>query len=392
MFDLEAVQQALVSLNIDAWLLCDFRGSNPLAQQVLQLPPGAMGSRRWAYCIPARGMPRKLVHRIEADMLDHLPGESIVYLRWQEYEAGLAELVGSAQRLATEYSPGNANPYISRLDAGTMDLVRATGAEPVSSGDLIQSFEAVWSERQWELHQAAAKVTDAAFDVAWQVIAEGTRTGAVEEVEVRDAIMQHFANHGLVTYHPPIVARGPNSGLPHYETGTGRDTQIRQGDFVLVDLWAKVDDPDGVYSDLTRTAFVGKEVPSQVAEVFAIVAKGRDAAIERVREAFSSGTPLRGWEVDEAARRVIEEAGFGEFFTHRTGHNIGREVHGNGAHMDGLETREERLVLPRTCFSIEPGIYLPEFGIRSEVNVFIDADRKVHVTGGELQREVIRIG
>ena len=296
------------------------------------------------------------------------------------------------RRVAMEYSPRNANPYVSRVDAGTVELVRSCGCDIASSGDLIQLFEATWDDQQWQTHLAAAEVTNAAYDVAWKCIADGVRTASgVEETVVRDAIMRHFETFGLTTYHPPIVARGPNSGLPHYETGTGEQTRIETGDFVLVDLWAKLDRPRSVYSDLTRTGFVGTDVPAKYTRVFEIVAAARDAGIACVRDAFAAGRPLQGWEVDDATRRVIVDAGYGAAFAHRTGHNIGQEVHGNGANMDNLETREERRVLSRTCFSIEPGIYLPEFGVRSEVDVYVDASGGVHVTGGPLQTRVVPV-
>lgn len=392
MFQLSAVQAALREFGFDAWLLCDFRGSNLPARRVLDFPDSSFGSRRWFYCIPVEGPPHKLVHRIESGVLDHLPGERTIYLRWQELEAGVAALTAGRRRIAMEYSPRNANPYVSRVDGGTLELVRAGGVEVGSSGDLVQLFEAIWDDDQWRMHQEAERVTTSAFDVAWRCIAAGVRSnGGIEEIAVRDAILAHFRQHGLTTYHPPIVARGPHSGLPHYETGGGNDTRIRAGDFVLVDLWAKLDRPRSVYSDLTRTGYVGTETPRRYTEVFQIVAAARDAAIECVQSAFAARRPLQGWEVDDAARSVIERAGYGAAFGHRTGHNIGQEVHGNGANMDHLETREERRVLPRTCFSIEPGIYLPEFGVRSEVNVFVDAAGAVHVTGGPLQRHIVAI-
>ncbi|HEX6985561.1 MAG TPA: M24 family metallopeptidase, partial [Planctomycetaceae bacterium] len=304
-------------------------------------------------------------------------------------EAGVGRLVVGAKRVAIEYSPRNANPYVSRVDAGTIELVRDFGVEVVPSGDLIGRFEATLSDGQIRLHLEAAKHTDAAFGVAWEFIAsEVRRSGETTEAAVRDVILDHFRATGLVTDHPPIVGVGPNAGDPHYETGTGANTSIRRGDFVLVDLWGKLDHPDGVYSDLTRVAVVGEEVPAKVAEVFGVVAAARDAAIERVRVAFAGGEPLCGWQVDRAARDVIESAGYGESFVHRTGHSIGRETHGNGTHMDDLETRDDRRVLPRTLFSVEPGIYLPEFGVRSEVDVYVDAKGAVHVTGGDPQTTV----
>jgi Xaa-Pro aminopeptidase len=392
MFNLPAVQSALRDLRVDGWLLYDFRGLNILARRIVGFPDDVTGSRRWFYWVPAQGEPHKLVHRIEDSVLDFLPGGKMIYLKWQELESGVAQLVRGAKSVAMEYSPRNANPYVSRVDAGTVELVRSCGVDVVSSGDLIQIFEAAWDDEQEQMHFAAAKVTDAAYGVAWKFIADRVRaTGGVEETAVRDVIMDHFAAHKGTTYHPPIVGRGPNSGLPHYETGEGADTRIRSGDFVLIDLWAKLDRPRSVYSDLTRTGYVGQTVPEQFTKVFNIVAAARDAGIKCVQDAFAAGRAIQGWQVDEATRAVIEQAGYGEFFRHRTGHSIGQEVHGNGANMDGLETRDDRTILRRTCFSIEPGIYLPEFGVRSEVDVYVDAQGQVHVTGGALQTEIVPI-
>jgi Xaa-Pro dipeptidase len=392
MFDLSAVQAALREFGFDGWLLYDFRGLNVLARRVLGMPSTAMLSRRWFYFVPAQGEPRKLVHRIEPASLAPYPGSTRIYLRWQELEAGVAELVKGARRIAMEYVPRNANPYVSRVDAGTVELVRSCGCDVVPSGDLIQMFEAIWSDEQWAMHQEAAVHTVSAYDTAFQFITQRVRQdGAVHELDVQKRILDHFAEHHLVCDHPPIVGVGPHSGDPHYEPQPGDAGLIRAGDFVLIDLWAKLDRPNAVYSDLTRTCFVGREVPTKYTQVFDIVARARDAAIARVRDAFARGERLQGWQVDQAARDVIDAAGYGEAFCHRTGHSIGQETHGNGANMDNLETKEERRVLPRTCFSVEPGIYLPEFGVRSEVNVFVDAQSKVHVTGGPVQTEVVAL-
>ena len=389
MFDLNAVQTALREEGVDGWLLYDFRGLNVLARRVAQMPESGMLSRRWYYFVPATGEPRKLVHRIEAGALDHLPGPKTVYLRWQELEAGVQALVKGSKRIAMEYVPRNANPYVSRVDAGTIELVRACGAEVVPSGDLIQRFEACWDDEQWAMHIEAARHTRSAFDAAFGFIAQRLKAKTPpRETEVVRTILDHFKANRVVCDHPPICAVGPNSGNPHYEPIAGKDAVVTEGSFVLVDLWAKCDRPRAVYSDLTRVAFAGRDAPAKIREVFAIVARARDAGIAKVRTAFNADKPLQGWEVDQATRGVIEHAGYGDAFCHRTGHSIGQEVHGNGANMDGLETREDRKVLPRTCFSIEPGIYLAEFGVRSEVDVFVDAKGQVHVTGGEPQTEV----
>jgi Xaa-Pro dipeptidase len=390
-FDLPAVQAAIREQKLDGWLLYDFRGLNVLAARVLGTADGHR-SRRYAYFVPANGEPRKLCHRIEPTSLDHLPGAKTVYLKWQEFEAGIGHLLGGAKRVAMEYSPRNGNMYISRVDAGTVELVRSFGVEVVGSGDLIQQFEAVWTPEQWASHQRASKLTDEAFGITWAFIAgEIRKHGFTTECAVQNRIMKHFGDNNLTTYHPPIVGVGPHSGDPHFAPDPANDTRVEPGSFVLVDLWAKEDTPDGVYSDLTRTGFVGENVPAKINEVFHVVIAARDAGIDCVRRAFAANEPLQGWQVDGATRAVIEKAGYGEFFTHRTGHNIGRETHGNGCNIDGLETREERTVMRRTCFSIEPGIYLPEFGVRSEVDVYIDEAGGVHVTGGPLQTEIRRI-
>jgi Xaa-Pro dipeptidase len=392
MFDLASVQSALRGQNLDGWLLYDFRGLNVLARRVLSIAADAHMTRRWFYFIPASGQPKKLVHRIESGALDAYPGGKQVYLRWQTLEQSVLGLVAGCKRIAMEYSPRNANPYISRVDAGTIELVRSAGVEIVPSGDLIQLFEACWDDEQWRMHLEAAKHTDSAYGVAWKFIADRARSGKpARETEVQAVIMEHFAGNGLITDHPPIVGVGPHSGDPHFAPSAEHDSACAKGTFVLIDLWAKLDKPKSVYSDLTRTGFVGESVPEQYEKIFRIVAAARDAAIERVRSAYAKKESLEGWQVDQAARDVIDRAGYGEAFCHRTGHSIGQETHGNGANMDNLETHETRRVLPRTCFSVEPGIYLPEFGVRSEVDVFIDGGGVVHVTGGELQKAVIPI-
>lgn len=392
MFDLSRIQSALREDKLDGWLLYDFRGLNVLARRILDMPSDHMLSRRWFYFIPAQGEPRRLVHRIETAALDHVPGSKRIYLRWQELEAGVESLVQGAKRIAMEYVPRNANPYVSRVDAGTIELVRSFGVEIVPSGDLIQRFEACWDGEQWAMHLEAAKHTRSAFDAAFGYIAEQVRNKKPpRETEVQQVILAHFEKNGVQADHAPIVAVGPHSGDPHYEPKAGADALIQEGDFVLIDLWAKCKKPRAVYSDLTRVAFVGKEVPARYQEIFAIVAAARDAAIAKVKSAFAAKQILMGWEVDNACRAVIEKAGYGEYFVHRTGHSIGQEVHGNGANIDGLETRDDRRIMPRTCFSIEPGIYLKEFGIRSEVDVFVDGQGAVHVTGGDPQTRVLAL-
>jgi Xaa-Pro aminopeptidase len=370
---------------LDGWLFCDFRGSDPLAYRILGLDPGQISTRRWYYYIPNTDDPVGIVSSVEPHRLDSLSGKKRVFLSWQQLHAALAEILQGARRVAMQYSPGNAIPYVSRVDAGTVELVRQLGVEVVSSADLVQRFEAVWSAEQWQSHLRAAKGVRETVDAAFTYIRQHT---PVSEYAVQQFIVQCFTDRGLVTNHPPIVAINAHSADPHFEP-TPDSGLIRPGDFVLIDLWAK--EPDGVYADYTWTGFMGKNVPGRYQEIFTIVRDARDAAIAFVKERISREQSFHGYEVDAAARKVITDAGYGEYFVHRTGHSIGEEVHGNGANMDGLETRDERNVLPGTCFSIEPGIYLAgEFGVRSEVNVYV-TEREAIVTGTPMQTEVIPI-
>ncbi len=392
MFDLKAIQSALAEFGFDGWLLYDFRGLNILALRVLGIPDANAGSRRFFYYIPATGQPQKLVHKIESTALDHLPGEKTIYLTWQELEQGVQNLLTQGTTIAMEYSPRNGNPYVSRVDAGTVELVRDCGVTVKSSGNLISYFESRLTQEQWQSHLEADRLNRAAFNLAWKMIADHARAGkTLRETEVQQRVMDYYHENSMTTYHPPIVGVGPHAGDPHYEPKVGKnDSEIKLGDFVLLDMWAKMDRPLAVYSDLTKVGFVGTEVPEKYEHIFQIVAAARDASIALVKKAFAARRPIQGGEADDAARKVIANAGYGEYFVHRTGHNIGQETHGNGTHIDNLETHEERLLLPQTCFSIEPGIYLPEFGVRSEINVYIDEKNEVHVTGG-LQTEVLPI-
>ncbi len=391
MFDLDATQAAIQQFGMDGWLLYDFRGINLLAARIAGIPDDDLGSRRWFYFVPASGQPRKLVHAIEPAMLDHLPGEKIVYLKWQELETGLQSMLSGSGSVAMEYSEKAGNPYVSRVDAGTVELVRSFGPTVVSSGNLIQYFEARFTDEQWQLHLQADALNQQAFEMAWQTIADHARSGqTLSESQLQQKVMDFYQANQMTTYHPPIVGVGPHSGDPHYAPQPGSDSEIKSGDFILLDMWAKMDRPGGVYTDLTKVGFVGEEVPQKYNDIFQIVAAARDAGIACVRDAMANGQTLFGWQVDQATREVIEQAGYGQYFNHRTGHNIGQETHGNGAHIDNLETREDRTLIPRTCFSIEPGIYLEEFGVRSEINVYIADDKQVIVTGG-LQTEVLPI-
>ncbi|MGH7254918.1 MAG: M24 family metallopeptidase, partial [Nitrospirales bacterium] len=375
---------------LDGWLFYDFRKSDPLAYRVLGLNPTQHVTRRWYYWIPAQGSPVKLAHRIEPRLLDALPGEAVLYLSWSEQQDCLARILSGARRVAMQYSPLNAIPYVSRVDAGTVELIRSFGIEVVSAADLVQRFEAVWDERQLASHRHAAeglrRIVDEAFAHVRRTVVEGR---SLTEYGLQQFILERIAAHGLITGSPPIAAANAHSADPHYTPGPDGAFPIQPGDLVLIDLWAKRPEPGAVYADITWTGYVGDTVPARHHEVFTVVREARDAALEFVRLGVEEGQFPCGWEVDAACRRVIEDAGYGHQFLHRTGHSIGEEVHGNGANIDNLETQDARRLIPRTCFSIEPGVYLTgEFGIRSELDVYV-ADHEVQVFGQPIQTEVI---
>jgi len=385
--ELDKIQRELASQKLDGWLFFDHHQRDPLAYRVLGLP-GRMATRRWYYFIPAHGDPAGLEHRIERGMLASLPGEKIPYSSWTEQVAGLRKLLSGQRRVAMQYSPNCAIPYVAMVDAGTVELVRSVGVEVVSSAELVQTFEARWSPEALETHLEAGHRVDRVRAAAFELIRERTRNGApLQELDVKQFVLDSFHEAGMVTDHGPIVGVNANASNPHYEPSEEASSPIRRGDFVLLDMWAKLDRPGAVYYDITWTGFCGDSPSDEMRNVFAVVTGARDAAIKRVQEAVAGGRPLCGYEVDDVARGFIESRGFGSYFTHRTGHSIGQEVHGNGANMDNLETHDERRVAPWTCFSIEPGVYLPEFGVRSEINLFV-GEKEARVTG-EMQRELV---
>jgi Xaa-Pro aminopeptidase len=385
--NLERIQQEIRNQKLDGWLFFDHHLRDPLAYRVLGFTPPRTPTRRWYYLIPAEGEPRGLEHRVEPGMTRALPGEKVPYSSWGEQVDGLKRLVGGLKRVAMQYSPNCAIPYVSMVDAGTIELVRGTGVEVVSSAELIQAFEAKWTAEQLESHLEAGRRVDRVRQSAFEYLQARLRAGtATTEMDVKRFVLDGFGSAGMFTDHGPIVGVNGNASNPHYEPTEESHAAIHEGDLVLLDLWAKLDQPDAVYYDITWTHFLGANPPEKMREVFEVVTGARDAAVERVKSAVSAGRELCGFEVDDAARGVIRGRGYGEYFTHRTGHSIGVEVHGNGANMDNLETHDERRVVPWTCFSVEPGVYLPEFGIRSEVNVFV-GDGEARVTGA-IQREL----
>jgi Xaa-Pro aminopeptidase len=386
-FDVQAVQKDLKAAKLDGWLFYDFRGRDPIAHRILQLPP-TMRTRRWFYFVPTKGAPRKLVHKIESESLAALPGETLYYAAQNELQENLAKLVLDAQSIAMQYSARNAIPYVSMVDAGTVELVRSVGPKIFSSADLVQKYEACWTTEQLESHLAAGEGVDRIIREAFQVAAKGARDGKpLTEFDLKQWILREFDAAGVTTEEGPDVAVGPNASDPHYGPVEGKSAAIREGELLLLDVWAKKKAPGSVYYDVTWIGFLGAKVPEEYAKVFGVVRDARDKAVELIRSSIAKGKPLQGWQVDNAARSVINGAGYGEYFFHRTGHSIGESVHGNGVNMDGLETHDSRHLIPRTCTSIEPGIYLREFGIRSEVNVYI-GEREARVTGA-VQQEIL---
>jgi Xaa-Pro dipeptidase len=392
LFELEKVQAELQAENLDGWLFYYFHENDPIALRILKLSDDHFFSRRWLYFVPAKGAPRKLVHRIENHALDSLPGEADVYVGWRQLEEKLKTLLAGTEKVAMQYSPRGAVPYVSKIDGGMIDLVRETGVEIRSSQDLVQKFESVWTQTQLESHIAAAKVLHQTVFAAFRTIQKRLKNKEkVNEYEIQQFILSEFARHDMTTNSPPIVAVNAHSGSPHYQPTKDAHWEIKAGDLVLLDIWAKKKEPaNAVYADITWTGFVGSSVPARHKEIFDIVAGARDQALNFVQKAVSEKRKIKGWQVDDAARNYITERGYGEYFVHRTGHSIGLEVHGNGANIDNLETRDERSLIPNTAFSIEPGVYLEEFGIRSEIDVYI-SETEVLVAGGPNQTEIIAI-
>jgi len=386
---LEEIQSALREANLDGWLFYDHHRRDPIAYRVLNIAP-VMCTRRWYYFIPRDGEPAKLVHRIEANNLVGLPGREERYSAWREQREGLSRLLHGRKRIAMQYSALNNIPYVGLVDAGTIELVKSCGVEVESSADLVQQFEACWSDAQWQSHLAAGQVVHESVRAAFKAIRDAAAAGReISEFDVQREMVNVFAAHELIADEPPCVAVNANSANPHYSPPAAGSQPIRAGDFVLIDVWGKQNKPGAVYFDITWTGYVGETVPEQYTKVFDVVREARDAAIHLVQKSLEASRIIRGYEVDDAARDVVTRHGYAAFFVHRTGHSIGEDVHGNGANMDNFETHDERRIIARTCFSIEPGIYLHDFGVRSEVNVFTGA-REARVTG-EIQQAIVPI-
>ena len=389
---IDALQHALRQEKLDGWLFYSFRGSDPIAENVLQLDSAKFATRRWLYYVPAEGEPSRIVHAIEAGMLDTLPGKKHVYLAWRQMHEHLQGVLSKSRRVAMQYSPMNAIPYISRVDAGTIELIRSFGVEVVSSADLVQIFEAVWSDEQLATHLFAAKHMREIVDTSFREVARRVRDGvAITELDIQEFIWQEFDHRNLTAGHRPIVAINEHSADPHYTPNAEQNLPMRRGDFLLIDMWSKKRAPHAVYDDITWTGYIGDSVPEENQNIFNIVRDGRDAAILFARKHYPAVETLYGWQVDDAARQSITTAGYGQYFIHRTGHSIHEEVHGNGASIDGLETQDNRRLIPRTCFSIEPGVYLPgKFGVRSEIDMYL-SDKEAIVTGEPIQTHVVPI-
>lgn len=383
------IQEVLRQLGIPGWLFYDHHRRDPLAYRILKFEPPRTPTRRWFYFIPAEGDPQALVHRIEPGMLDALPGKKQLYASWESLGEGLTALLKSLPSVAMQHSPNCAIPYVALVDGGMVDLVRSVGPEVVSSADLVQYFEARWTEQQRQSHMEAGVRVDAIRRAAFQRISDAHRRGDTpNEFQIQQYIRHAVSQNGMVIDdHGPIVAVNANASNPHYDPTAKEHADIKPGDLVLIDMWAKLEAPNSVFYDITWVGYCGQSPPEKMLEIFDIVTGARNTAIEAVKEAIRSGTPIAGYQVDDACRGYINERGYGEYFIHRTGHSIGTEVHGTGANMDNLESHDTRQLIPGLCFSVEPGIYLPEFGIRSEVNMFIGASEAI-VTG-EIQDKLL---
>lgn len=376
---------------MDGWLWYDFQGANPIAQRLAGLNTGGhMTTRRWFYFIPATGEPRGLVHAIEKHNLDRLPGAKSAYAGRQQLEAGLKQLLNGTHRIAMEYSPNGAIPYVSRVDAGTVELIRGHGIDVVSSGDLVQQFEAQWGDAGITSHRIASEKLYRIKDRAFDTIAARTRDRiSTSEYDIQQLMWQWFKEEGLTSDAPPLVAAMENASNPHYTPSASLSRPIRANELVLLDLWGKIEAPGAIFADISWVGFTGADVPEDMSRVFTTARDARDAAVDLVQDAAAHKRDIRGYELDRAARSVIEAAGYARYILHRTGHSLGQTVHGNGAHLDDYETHDERRLLPGTGFTIEPGIYLERFGVRTEINMVWTAAGP-EVTGPR-QQEIVRL-
>jgi Xaa-Pro aminopeptidase len=388
-FQLHEIQADLRTARLDGWLFYDFRGRDPIAHRILGLP-NAMRTRRWFYFVPAKGIPKKLVHKIEAESLVTLPGETLHYSGQDELRKNVKKILGRARNVAMQYSPKNGIPYVAMVDAGTVELVKSCGVKVLTSADLVQKYEACWTPQQLQSHLEAGKSIDRIVREAFALAAKSVREGKpLTEVGLQQWILAEFEKDDITTDEGPDVAVNAHASDPHYAPSNERPTEIREGDLLLLDVWGKLRFSGSVYYDVAWVGYLGAKVPEKFDKVFKVIVRARDNAVALIQSSIAAGKPPQGWEVDRAARSVIEKAGYGKYFIHRTGHNIGQTVHGNGVNMDGFETHDSRHLIPGTCNSVEPGIYLPEFGMRSEVNVYV-GNGEARVTGA-VQKEVLAL-
>ena len=402
--DLKRIQAALRQRRVDGWLLCDFRNRDFLSYRVLGLDEHKPKSRRWYYYIPARGTPTRLVHSVERSALDTLPGRKQEYVAWTELHAALKRILGTPRKaIAMQYSTRNNVPYVALADAGTVELIRSFGHKVVSSADLVQSFVSVIDDDGYASHKEAARLVDGIRAEAFEQIRASVANGGANgdgnggangcaprtEYDIQQFIMGRFAEEGLTTYSPPMVGINDHQADPHFEVSIETARTFKPGDKVLIDLWAKKETPGAIYYDITWAAYLGARPPAEYQKIFTVARDARDAAIAYVQDAISRGRSCHGWQVDDACRNVVKKAGYGKYFLHRTGHSIGEETHGTGVNIDNLETKDERELIPGCCFSIEPGIYLPNgIAVRTEINMFIRPNGVAEVTG-EIQRELL---
>ncbi len=369
--DSAAVQNYLRQQKFDGWLIFDFRGQNYIAASIFAMPKDALLTRRWFYFIPQKGEPVLLVHKIERTNFPDPPPKLETYVGWQELKIKLSAILAGSRSIAMEYSPDGAIPYVSCVDAGTLEMVRSLGVEIVTSANLVQYFQGRWSEEQVQSHSRAVKHLDRIKNGAFALIGDRIKTGrAISELDVQRFILDELAKVNMITEDPPIVAVNANASNPHYAPSVSRFSPIKKGDTVLIDLFGKEQTPDAIYGDITWMGYVGETVPQKQAEVFQILVKAREAAVQLLKDAAAQGKTIQGWQVDKAVRDLIAKAGYGDYFFHRTGHSLHTRIHGNSVNLDSLETQDQRDIIPGVGFTIEPGIYLEEFGERSEINVY----------------------
>lgn len=391
--ELQKIQAALKIAGVDGWLFYDFHNRDAIAARILNMDTRRFASRRWFYYIPTEGEPQKLVHKIEPWRCDHLPGKKNVYLPWEQQHAMLKEMLGTAKKVAMQYSPNNAIPYVSIVDAGTFNLVQSFGVEVVTSADLVSQFESHLTMDDCQTHIEAGVVLQHVKDEAFREIARRIKAGQnPTEFEIYQFMVDIMKKGGLEFTDGPIVAVNEHAADPHFEPTFENTHPMKIGDLVLIDLWAKMNRPGSIYYDITWMGFIGQEVPEKLENIFQVIRKARDTASNLVKERFDTNTPVFGWQVDDACRKVVIDAGYGDYFSHRTGHNIGEEVHGNGVHIDNLETKDERIIIRGTCFSVEPGIYLEheKIGFRTEIDVFVTDEGNVEIYGA-VQESIIPI-